>query len=365
MQINYEDERFDAVKEEEKEALSEVEQTYGDMIGKTNDLYKDQIDGVDKFTQQQQQFQQEQTDFAIEQLQQQKDKAQKDYTKEQSAAYTDYKKQSGQYGAAAEQMAAAGLAGSGFSESSQVAMWNAYQSRVATARESFSQAVVDYDNAMKDARLQGSAAMAEIALQGFQQKLELTLQGFQYENQLIQQMLGQKQQVQDRYYGRWQDVLAQLNQEAAMAEEQRQFNESMAFQQKEYEEGVRQFNEQMALKQGGTGSTESTGNVVYQITEPTAPIVVADTAGNLNQDGSITGGSGDRSGSRQQEDHHAVEKNIIDLGYGAISPEELLRLVVSGEVIEYEENGVIKFKRANEEVRPIYQQILSWTPGIK
>ena len=266
MPINYEDERFQDVKAEEKDALTEVQQTYDGMIEKADSFYEGKISEIDQWTQKQQNLQQEQTDFAVEQLQQQKDQTKKDYIREQSGAYTDWKKQSDQHGANAEQMAGAGLAGSGYSESSQVAMYTEYQNRVAAARESYTQAVLTYDNAMKDARLQGSAAMAEIALQGFQQQLELSLQGFQYENQLIQQLLVQKQQIRDSYYGRWQDVLAQLNQEAAMAEEQRQFNESMAFQQKEYEEGVRQFNEelaetqrqfneQMALKQASSAST--------------------------------------------------------------------------------------------------------------
>ena len=328
MSINYEDERFQDVKAEEKDALEEVQQTYDGMLDKAESFYEGKASEIDQWTQKQQTLQQEQTDFAVEQLQQQKDQAKKDYIKEQSGAYTDWKKQSSQHGVAAEQMAGAGLAGSGYSESSQVAMYTAYQSRVATARESFNQAVLTYDNAMKDARLQGSAAMAEIALQGFQQQLELSLQGFQYENQLIQQLLVQKQQTQDRYYGRWQDLLAQLNSEAALAEQIRQYNESMAFQQKEYEEGVRrfneelaetqrQFNEQMALKQGGAGSTGSTGEVVPQIAEQTEPFVVADTAGNLNQDGSLKGGSGDRSGNRQQEqppNRIAGHGKLVDIG---------------------------------------------------
>lgn len=292
MPINYEDERFEEVKTAEKEALTEIEQTYGSMVGEAGKFYQEQKDAVKDFTQQQQQFQQEQTDFAIEQIQQQKDQAKKDYIKEQSGAYTDFKKQSSQHGAAAEQIAGAGMWGSGFSESSQVQMYTAYQNRVATARESFKQAVLTYDNAMKEARLQGSAAMAEIALQGFQQELQLTLEGFQYENQLLQTMLAQKQQTQQIYYGRWQDVLQQLNSEAAMAEQIRQYEESKAFQEKEFEEGKRrfdaelaeqqrQFDEQMALKNstgkgttgsgGGGGPTPADGQPVLTDVEPKNP----------------------------------------------------------------------------------------------
>ena len=136
MPIDYEDQRFDEVKTAEKEALSEVEKTYGGMVEQAGQFYQEQKDAVKEFTQQQQQ------------IQQQKDQAHKDYIKEQSGAYTDWKKQSSQHGAMAEQIAGAGMWGSGFSESSQVAMYNAYQGRVATARESFNQAALTYDNAM-------------------------------------------------------------------------------------------------------------------------------------------------------------------------------------------------------------------------
>ena len=305
MQINYEDERFQDVKAEEKEALTEVQQTYDGMIDKAGTFYEGQINEIDKWTQKQQGIQQEQTDFAVEQLQQQKDQTKKDYIKEQSGAYTDWKKQSSQHGANAEQMAGAGLAGSGYSESSQVAMYTAYQGRVAAARESFTQAALTYDNAMKEARLQGSAAMAEIALQGFQQQLELTLQGFQYENQLIQQLLAQKQQVQDRYYGRWQDVLAQLNQEAALNEE------------------IRQFNEQMGIKTGsGTGNSssgnnqESAGQPALDVREQEQPVLEEPT---------VTAPLGNKAESTGKN-----EMVFLDAGTRGAKPSEVQPNSISG-----------------------------------
>ena len=115
----------------------------------------------------------------------------------------------------------------GYSESSQVQMYTAYQNRVATARESYNRAVVEYDNAIKDARLQNSAKLAEIAYQALQQKLELSLQGFQYKNTLLQQKLTSQNDVKDRYYNRWKDVQSQINTEKALAEQVRQFNANL------------------------------------------------------------------------------------------------------------------------------------------
>ena len=230
--INYDDKRFAQVEADKKQAINEVDKVYGDMIGQSDQYYKDQIQATKDWANKQQQIQQEQTDFAIEKIEQQKDQAQKDYTKEQSGAYVDLQKQSNQYGVKAEQMAASGLTNTGFSESSQVSMYNTYQNRVATARESFNRAVLNYDNAIKDAQLQNSSALAEIAYNALQAELELSLEGFQYKNQLLLGLQAQKQNIDNTYYNRRQDVLAQINQENALAEEIRQFNEQLALSKK-------------------------------------------------------------------------------------------------------------------------------------
>ena len=251
MAANYEDERFSQVETDKQAAMNDLEQTYSGMIGESDKYYQAQIDASKQWADKQSQLQQEQTDFTIDQIEQQKAQAQKDYVKEQSGAYVDYKKQSNQYGTNAEQMAAAGLAGTGFSESSQVSKYNTYQNRVATARESFTQAVLNYDNAMKDARLQNNAVLAEIAYQSLQQQLELSLQGFQYKNQLLLDQANKKIELENTYYNRYQDVLEQINYENAFAEEIRQYNQNYELQRKQFEEEIRQFNKSydMQVKQ--------------------------------------------------------------------------------------------------------------------
>lgn len=228
--INYDDERFAQVESEKSEALTDLEQTYGGMVGESDKYYQAQIDASKDWADKQQQLQQEQTDFTIEQIEQQKDKAHKDYLKEQSGAYVDWQKQSNQYGSEAEKMASAGLDRTGFSESSQVSMYNTYQNRMMSARETYNQAVLNYDNSIKDARLQNNAVLAEIAYQALQQQLELSLQGFQYKNQLLLDQYDKKMQVQNMYHQQWLDVLNQMNTENALAEQVRQFNEGLVFE---------------------------------------------------------------------------------------------------------------------------------------
>lgn len=223
--INYNDKRFANVKKKETADLKNVNNLYNSMINNSDKYYNNLINASKDYAKKQSEIQNQQTDFAIEKVEQQKEWANKDYIKEQKGAYTDWQKQSDQYGATAE--ANANMLNTGYSESSQVQMYTAYQNRVATARESYNRAVVEYDNAIKDARLQNSAKLAEIAYQALQQKLELSLQGFQYKNTLLQQKLTSQNDVKDRYYNRWKDVQSQINTEKALAEQVRQFNANL------------------------------------------------------------------------------------------------------------------------------------------
>lgn len=239
--INYDDKRFTEVENDKKEALTELENTYGGMISDSDKYYQAQIDASKQWAETQKKNQQAETDFAIKEINQQKEQAKKDYTREQSGAYKDWQKQSNPYGVNAEQMASQGMTNTGFAESSQVSMFNQYQSRVTAAREAYGLAVQNYNNAITQARLQNNSILAEIAYEALQKQLELSLAGFQYKNDLIREKATKKTALEDTYYGRYQDVLKQINTENALAEEVRQYNESLA-------ENKRQHDAQMALQ---------------------------------------------------------------------------------------------------------------------
>jgi hypothetical protein len=234
-EIDYNDQQFKDVEADKKKAISDLDKTYSGMINDSDAYYKAQIDASKEWEKKQTDLQNQQTDFAIQQIEQQKDQSKKDYTKEQSGAYVDWQKQSNEFGAEAEQRAAQGLANTGFSESSQVSMYNTYQNRVMTARESFNKAILNFDNSITQARLQNNSALAEIAYKALQQQLELSLQGFQYKNQLLLEQANKKTELEQMYHERWQDVLDQMNTENALAEEMRQFNENIALQREQFE----------------------------------------------------------------------------------------------------------------------------------
>ena len=215
------------------------------MAEEAQKYYQAQIDASKQWEAQQRELQNQQTELAISQINQQKEQTTKDYDREQSGAYVDWQKQSNSYGVKAEQQASAGMQNTGYSESSQVSMYNTYQNRVATARESYNTAIQNYNNSIAQARMQNSIALAEISYQALQSQLELSLQGFQYKNQLILDKMDKKTEAQNTYHNYYQDVLNQINTENAMAEQIRQYNKDYALKEKEYKEGIRQFNEEI------------------------------------------------------------------------------------------------------------------------
>jgi len=232
--INYDDTRFKTVESQKSAALSENEKFYDSMISQSDKFYDKQIEASKQWADTQTKLQNEQTDFAIQKIEQEKAQAQKDYTREQSGAYQDWQKQSDQYGVRAEQIADKGMQTTGYSESSQVSMYNTYQNRVMTAREAYTRAVQDFNNGITEARLQNNSALAEIRFNALKQQLELGLQGFQAKNQLLLDKANQKLTIENNYYNRYQDVLQQINAENALAEEIRQHNENLAEEQRQF-----------------------------------------------------------------------------------------------------------------------------------
>lgn len=288
--VNYEDERFKQVETDKTNEINKTNTMYNGMINQSDSYYQAQIDASKEWANTQTDLQNQQTDLAIEQINQQKDQANKDYTREQKGAYTDFQKQTNAYGANAEQMAASGLTNSGYSETSRVSMYNTYQNRYAMAKDSYNRALLNYDNGIKEARLSNSSKLAEIAYQSLQTQLQLSLEGFQYKNNLLLQQADAINKVNDTYYNRYQNVLQQINQENAlaeqirqynekMAEEKRQYNETMAFQKDQAKQEQKNWEKQYALSKssasrsssgGSSGGVQLTnGNNGTQLTEDT------------------------------------------------------------------------------------------------
>lgn len=339
--INYNDKRFTAVTSEEKTELNKWNGTFDDMAADAEGYYKDLANNAQKWADKQTEIQNDKTDFAIQQINQQKEQAKQDYTKEQSGAYVDWQKQSNPYGANAEKMAAQGLAGTGYSESSQVSMYNTYQNRVASARESYTRAVLNYDNAIKDARLQNSSVLAEIAYEALQKQLELSLQGFQYKNELIMKKADKEAQIKSFYWQKYQDVLKQINTENALAEEVRQYNETLAEQKRQHSESMALEREKFAWQKAQAAKASSSGSI-------------RKSSGSSDSSSKTTKQRNSQINARakNREKEPTVDMDsVLALGYGPISESQLDGLVTRGIVEEYIEDNKIKFRFTDKGLR--------------
>jgi len=238
--IDYNDQRLTDVERESAQRKQEVSNNFNQMINERDAYTQQQQQNVNSWAQQQTELQQAKTDQAINKINQSKEQGAKDYTREQKGAYTDYMKQSNQYGANAEMMARQGMSNSGYSESSQVSMWNTYQNRYATARESYQKAVLEWDNMIKDAELSNNETLANIAQQKLEQSLQLALQGFEYKNNLTIQRDSRIDEIENYYNNKYNEVLAQINREYEYEQQQKQYEEEQRRWQAEFDEQQKQ-----------------------------------------------------------------------------------------------------------------------------
>lgn len=328
MAVNYDDKRFTQVENAKKDAINNANNTYDSMINQSDAKYNELINATKDYANKQQEIQQKNTDFAIEQINQQKDQAEKDYTKEQKGAYTDYQKATNQYGVNAEQQAKAGLMNTGYAESSKISAFTAYQNRYSTAREVYNKAVLNYDNAIKDAQLKNNATLAEIAFKSLQTELEYALQGFQYKNNLLQTKLNTQIQLDSEYNNRYQQVLSQINTENSLAEQIRQYNESMAYQKQRDAVEDAQWQKQYNLSASKSSSSSSSGKL---------------TNGSSSKNNSLSGSSSSLTGGNNNNKWLSARELANSLGLPAAV--NLDKVISDNEYEKKEENGFTYYRK--------------------
>lgn len=228
--VNYDDERFTQVEQEKQSELDKYNQTYDNLIAERDIFTQQQQDYVDSWKEAQTQIANDNLQHQIDLYNQEKEKAEKDYQKEAKASYIDYQKEVDKYGVSRENVVNNGLSNSGYAESSKVDMYNTYQNRIATARESMNNIKLEFDNAIKEAQLSNNATLAELALEQMKQKLDIALEGFNYKDTQTQNKLDWEYNINNTYYDRYKDVESQINYENEQAEAIRQYNEQVAYQ---------------------------------------------------------------------------------------------------------------------------------------
>lgn len=261
------DPRLTQLEQDKLAQQTSYDTAYNDLIEQRKQLTEQQKGIIDTWGIQQESLQKQQTQLTLDQIEQQKQYTTQDYTKEQTGAYADYTKQVGTYGVAAEQMASQGLAGSGYSESSKVSMYNAYQNRVAVARDSYTRAITAYDMGIKEAQLSYNTKLAEISYQTLQQQLNLALADFDYKNTAVQNRINYLTQLDTSFWGRKQDVQGQINYEQQQAEARRQWEAEQAYRRQQDAIAQANWEKEFALAKskayysgggGGGGGTKNT-----------------------------------------------------------------------------------------------------------
>ena len=217
--VNYNDSRLTGIENQRAQEQNQLNTTYDNMINNSDNYYNNLINTQKDYMEKQTANQNAQTEQAIKEINQQKEKTQRDYEKEQRGAYQDYRNQTNQYGVQAEIRASQGLNNTGYAESSNVSMYNTWQNRVATAKQSLNDAMVQYDNMITQARLSNNEALAEIAFNYAKAQAQYALEGFQYKNTLIESKQSRLAELGQRYDTKYQNMLNQINNELAARRE--------------------------------------------------------------------------------------------------------------------------------------------------
>lgn len=266
-QVNLNDSRLTTIENQRNNAIAQSNATYNNMASQSDQFYNNQTQVAQDYANKQQQLQNDLTNQAIAEINQEKAKTERDYQKEQRGAYADYARNVNNYGINAEINAARGLSNTGYAESSRVSMYNAYQNRVATARQSLQDSLQGFNNAIAQARLNNSTKQAEIAYNLAKTQAENALANFQYKNTLVEAGINQANVINNRYDSRYNNMLGQLNQELANRqnayktyagiitnEQERQDKLAAAEQERQLQQQKltiqqQQFDREMALKQ--------------------------------------------------------------------------------------------------------------------
>lgn len=248
MNVNYDDERFTNLEVEKQNELNKYNQTYDNLIAERDKFTEQQQNYVDSWVNSQNQIANDNLQHQINLYNQQKEQVEKDYQKEASASYSDYLKEVDKYGVSRENVVANGLSNSGYAESSKVNMYNTYQNRIATARSSLNSALLDFNNAIKEAQLSNNATIAQNALTALQKKLDIALEGFNYKDTATQNKLTWENNINNNYYNRYQDVQEQINYENQQAEAIRQYNEQMVFQKEQAQLEQQRWEQELAYQ---------------------------------------------------------------------------------------------------------------------
>lgn len=216
---------------------------YNTQIAGVDTMVASQQSAIDRSSQAEIDAQNQYTKDTINIIEGQKEEARGDLADEQRGAYVDWKQATDPFGVNAEKMAANGLSGSGYSETSKVRMYQAYQSRKALAYKAFSKAITEYNNQITMARSQNSVTIAQIASNAIKEKARIALEGFYYKNDLITKQTDAITETNRYYDSLWLDQYDRLYEQE---KDKRDFLQRQAEERQAQENWQAEFDQEQA-----------------------------------------------------------------------------------------------------------------------
>lgn len=199
------------------EEIEELENKQNNMLDEQSKLQEQIIDS--------------QTKQSVTRLEKNKDEQEKESIKQASGLYTDYKKQSQQFGTNQEQLVAQGLGNSGYSESAKVSLFNSYQKNVTDVMNTNAKLKADFDLSIEEAYQNADIQKAQNAISILEQKSNNLLNIYQLRKE------------QEKFlYQKERDKIADEQWERTFALQRQQAGQSQANWEKEYALSVQNLN---------------------------------------------------------------------------------------------------------------------------
>lgn len=225
-----EDERYKQLQKEKQTAINESDKTYDTLLNENTALSNNVNDYIDKYQTTQGGIYDSQLQREQEKADLGKKKAEEEFNKEAIASKNAYYDFANPYGVQRELQVQQGLGNSGYSETVKSQAWTAQQNRTAQARATMNQAKLQFDEDMKDARLNNDVLKAQLALDTLKMKQDETLRNFNYRSDMTQKRLANNQALDSEYSNRYNTLWSQINTEKQQKEDVRQFEEKMKYQ---------------------------------------------------------------------------------------------------------------------------------------
>lgn len=225
-----EDERLAQIEKAKLEAINQSNNLYDQMHQDNQTLLDQQTNYANEYERTQNEALDKQLEVYNKRIEEQKKQAQANYETESRKAENDYIAYNNPYGYQAETMASKGQLGSGISQTAQLGSYNAYQNRLSTANKTMQDAFTQYDLDMNEAIVNNDVQKAQNALAKLEMILGYTQNFYDTKNTINQSQLSNNQNLNSEYYGRYMDMINQINNEKEREEAIRQFEAQLAYQ---------------------------------------------------------------------------------------------------------------------------------------